>query len=202
MSAKLRQQTTRLIVTMAAIFNFQLWSQDVSKASLQSSSALSREINVGPKHRLTLKSDNYLKLLKPLHGLTDSLLYSHETIRRHLMKDLKMRQITRDLVWFVKIEYGKLTGIIITYVDDTISTGDKSFQKESIRTEQVIHSETQQYDCFEFAGKSIERDGQGYFLHQTEYASRVTLLITDCTYEVFRARRHELAWLNYTRLHL
>lgn len=22
---------------------------------------------------------------------------------------------------------------------------------------------------------------------------------TDCTYEVFRARRHELAWLNYTR---
>lgn len=36
-------------------------------------------------------------------------------------------------------------------------------------------------------------------MQQTEYAHKIQLLNKGCTYEEFRSKRHELAWITHTR---
>lgn len=54
------------------LFGFRLWSQNMSQLSLQSASYLTREVYVKPRYGIKLKSDQLLRLVKPLYDLIDS----------------------------------------------------------------------------------------------------------------------------------
>lgn len=90
-----------------------------------------RELYVRQKDGCRLKSNQLLKLLKPLYGLSDSVDYWHVTMRNHLVNDLQMHSLTGDLVYFIKCLQKKLTGMVGTYVNDLIAAGENDFQEET-----------------------------------------------------------------------
>lgn len=197
-STNLRQSSIRTLVAIVAIFGFPLWSQDVSPAYLQSAEKLMREVYVRPTKEFRLSSNQLLRLLKPLYGLSDSGDYWHSTFSNHLTRDLNMTLTTGDLSLFFRVVEGKLRGMTGAYVDDIIGTGDAAFEKESEVTGERFQSKARETGNFQFAGIQIEKEG-GYLMHQERFALKIKPLSKQCTFPEFRSKRHELAWLTHTR---
>lgn len=65
-STNIIEQSICLIILMAAIYGFRLWTQDVSQAYLQSSSTLTHDVYVTSKGDIKSKHGGLLKLLEPL----------------------------------------------------------------------------------------------------------------------------------------
>ena len=147
-SSNLKQSSIRVLLCLAALFGFNVWSQDVSQAYLQSAEKLMRDIYVKPTKDFHLSKDSLLKLLKPLYGLSDSGDYWHATFTRHLRDELHMTPTVSDSALFFKTVHGKLCGILGSYVDDTITAGDVEFQEESKITENKFESKKREYGKF------------------------------------------------------
>lgn len=199
-SSNLKQNSVRLLLSLAALFGFRIWSQDVSQAFLQSAEKLSRDIYIKPSKEFRLDQDALLKLLKPLYGLCDSGDYWYSTFSSHLRNDLGMTPTISDAALFFKCIDAQLRGIIGTYVDDTISAGSTEFDMESKITEEKFESKIREYDNFKFAGMEIETRGKTSFkIHQKSFAERMSSLSLNSTFSEFRSKRQELAWLVHTR---
>lgn len=67
-----RQHSTKIIFSSEVIFQFRIFSTDVTQASLQSKKNFQREIYVKPCRKFGLNDDKFLKLLNPLYGLSGS----------------------------------------------------------------------------------------------------------------------------------
>lgn len=196
-----------MIVAIAAISGFRLWSQYVRQAYLQSAKKLMREVYIKPNMhdgRAHVKMDNgqLLKFLKPRYGFTDSGDYWYNTFANHIKKDLNRTPTAGDLSLFFETINGNLVGLTGAYVDDSIGTDDESFELISRLTQQKFDFKAYEHDNFKFAGIQIEHMDDGYLLHQEKYAMSLKPLKMDCTFRNFRSRRHELAWLKHTGLDL
>ena len=78
-----KQHSIKKLIGIAAIFDFRLFSTDVTQAYLQSAEALQRDIFIKPPKEFELKPNELIKLLKPLYGLTESGDYWGRTFRNH-----------------------------------------------------------------------------------------------------------------------
>lgn len=123
----IQQHTIRMIVAIASISDFKLWFEDVLQAYLQSSSELTREVNIKPKHGFNLLPQQVLNVFKSPYGYFDSEDYCHLTMNNHLQKDLNMKRMSDDLACFYEKTQRELSGLIGTYVDNTIVTSNNKF---------------------------------------------------------------------------
>jgi len=78
-----RPSSVRLLIALAAILGFDIWSEDISQAYLQSASELLRDVYMKPNRQLDIPAGHILKLLRPLYGLADSGDYWHATFAKH-----------------------------------------------------------------------------------------------------------------------
>ncbi len=89
-----KQYTIKLIIALAAIFGFRIFSTDVIQSYLQSLEKLSRNVLVKPTKEivkeLNLKPNELLLLLKPLYGLTESGDCWGRSFKYHLNEELGM----------------------------------------------------------------------------------------------------------------
>lgn len=194
------QQAIRLLVSLATIFGFKLWSQDMTLAYIQGADKILRKIYIKGKPEFQLAPNQLLEILRPLYGLADSGDYWHATFLKHLKKDLGMHSTACDLSLFFKQLSGTLHGIVATHVDDTLSAGDKKFEQDTRITARRFDAKPREYETLNFAGVSIETQQNGSrLMHQAQYAAKIELLDKNCDYEIFRSRRHELAWITHTR---
>lgn len=113
-----------MVIALAAVFGFGVWTHDISQAYLQSAEKLMRDVFIKPSREFELAPNQLLKLLKPLYGLPDSCDYWHTTFAAHIENDLGM---VADQSTFFKHVSGKLTGLAGTYVDDRLIAGDEHF---------------------------------------------------------------------------
>lgn len=199
-SPTVRQHTVKLLIAIAAIHGFSLWTPDVTQAYLQSAERLSRKVYLRAPYEFNLTSDELLKLLKPLYGLSGSGDYWHHTFKGHLRRDLSMTQATGDLsLWFKSVEQA-LNGMIAVYVGDQLSAGTPAFEEETKITERQFQSRPRKYDHISFAGVEISQRPDGSVLmHQRPHADRIQHLPKSCTFAEFRSGRQELAWIGHTR---
>lgn len=183
-SSNLKQNSVRHLLSLAALFGFRIWSQDVSQAVLQSADNLSRDIYVKPSNAFHLDQDAMLRPLKPLYGLCDSGDYWYYTFSSQLRNDVAMAPTISDATLFFKCIDGQPRGVIGTYVDDTISAGNKDFENETKITEQKCDSKNREYDNFKFGGIEIETmDNQAFKIHQKTFCGADSIATVDFNIE-------------------
>lgn len=195
----LKQSSIMLLLELATILGFKLWSTDINQAYLQSAANLKRKIFVCPDV-LELDRDTLLQVVKPLYGLTDAGDYWGQTLTDHHTKELKMEQATGDFSLFFKRIAGKLTGISGTYVDDILRTGTKQFEEEATRTTGTsFDSKNPETPPLSFTGLRITENEDGRRLSQSAYISKLQLLPAAADFEMFRSTRAKLAWVVNSR---
>lgn len=79
-----KQYSIKIIEGIPAIFRFQLFSSNVTKACIQSTETLTRDVFIEPPKELNLKTDGLIKLLNPLYSLTDNGDYWGKKFRNNL----------------------------------------------------------------------------------------------------------------------
>lgn len=198
-SSTAKQSSTKMLIGLAAVFGYRLFSTDVCQAYLQSAEELLRDVYIQPGKEFELREDQILKLLRPLYGLSDSGDYWGATFSKHLKEDLGMETTTLDPAFFFKKVKEKLKGMTATYVDDTLQAGDESFQRLADQTEKRFQCKERAWDNFTFLGQQIETNGDGTFrVHQREYIEKLKL-ITPTSWTQFTSTRAKLMWLTHTR---
>lgn len=184
-SNAIRPQFIRLLLCLAAIFGFCIWSHDMTQASLQSAHQLQRQVYVEPVDELNINADELVKLLNPVYVLPDAVYYWHDTFHAHLGTDLKIISTNGDHSFFAR--HTKLSGITGTQVDDTISAGSPKFENESQQTEQQFHLSKFIYDNFKFSGNEIETTDRGFLIHQERNFRQLKPLKCNSSFEQFRS---------------
>lgn len=84
------------------------------------------------------------------------------------------------------------------YVDDTLSCGNKQFQKLTNLIPETFESKPREFPPFLFAGVNIPKIIQ-CFLEQAAYAKAINEISLKATFHDFRTTRHKLACLLHTR---
>ncbi len=193
------QSSIRMLVSIATMFGFRLWSQDITQAYIQSASPLLRDVYLKPTKELEIPADSVLKLLKPLYGLADSGDYWHSTFQKHIKQDIGMENTAADMSLFFKRAHKSLRGLLATYVDDTLCTGTRDFERDTSKTEQKFETKKREYGRMRFAGTYIESQNDRAHIHQKSYIERLITLELDADYFSLRSVRAQLTWMIHTR---
>ena len=194
-----RQFSIKLLVGIAALFGFRLFSTDVTQAYLQSSEELSRDVYVKPSPEFNLDSNQLLKLLQPLYGLADSGDYWGRTLKNHLEKELGMKASVADAAFFFKRIKEKLAGLCATYVDDCLQAGTDEFCQQAKCVERKFKCRPRDYDKVQFAGIKIESTPNGFQVHQKHYISMIEEISKEGSFKDSRSLRAQLSWDTHSR---
>lgn len=134
-AATSQPQSIRILLAVAAMFGFTVWTTAVSQAYLQSAEPLSRELFFSKRApEFELKPDQYLKLRKPLYGLRDSRDLWHRMLDNHHREDLGLTPPRSDLALYKIMSDNLLVGLSAGCVDDVIRAGTTEFREFSTAT--------------------------------------------------------------------
>ena len=129
---KLQVSSSRLLVALASVHSFPVWTSDVKLAYLQSTKPLERSVFIrDPAPVIELDPSECFDLLLPLYGLCGAGDLWHESLNRHLTKDLHLQSPKVDPQLYFSFRNGKLVGIHGSYVDNLLRAGDKEFRQSS-----------------------------------------------------------------------
>ena len=197
----LQAQSVRLLLAIAAMFDFDVRTSDVRQAYLQSSEPLSREIFIKtPVNEFEPDPSECLQLLKPLYGLCESGGLWHKTLDRHHREDLNMSAFRSDPALYKLVKYAVLHGMSGNYVDDFIRAGDRHFKEVAQQTrERFDMAEDVRPPC-NFTSFALHRSNDGSMqMNQHVYLRQLEELPMDSNFSRFRSMRMKLAWLSHTR---
>lgn len=125
----------RLLLALAALIGYDIWSSDITKTYLQASEPLGRDIylkNPGPE--FALKPEECLQLLRPLYGLCDAGDLWQSTLDHHHREDLGMTSSNLDAKFYYLLENKVLVGLSGTDVDDLFRAGNQQFRQHTTKT--------------------------------------------------------------------
>ena len=128
----LQPSSARLILAIAAIHNFDVWSCDVKLAYLQSAEPLTRRVFIkNPAPEFELEPHQCFELLRPLYGLSDAGDLWHKTLHSHLTEDLQLTPTKADPSLYFAYANRELVGLSGSYVDDLLRAGTREFRNSS-----------------------------------------------------------------------
>lgn len=136
-STTVQQQSLRMLLALAAIFGWKIWTQDISQAFVKSAGELSREIYIkkfNDVRELNLRPDQAVKSLRQLYGLCDSGDHWDRDFDSFHKKILGLTPSPVDASLYDLVKDCTLQGLTARYVDDTISTGNAKFDDFSTQT--------------------------------------------------------------------
>ena len=199
-----QQRSIRVLVSLAAVKGFMIFSDDVSQAYLQSDEQLSWEVYIRPKQEdmpfFSMTKDNLLKLLRPLYGLCDSGDYWLSTIHRYIRKKLGFLPFRGDPSVYLADKKDGAFGMFAVYVDDTLGTGNEAFASLTSQMSRDFESKPRTWNILDFFGMNISRSEAGFIeIQQFEYVSKMNLVPEDASFALFRSCRAALAWVTHSR---
>ncbi len=102
-STTANQTSIRIVLSVAALFDFNIWRENISQAYIQSTSQLSREAYLQSRKELSIPAGCLLKSIKHLYGLAESEDYWNATFRDRCRNDLKAETPLRTLSYFLNV---------------------------------------------------------------------------------------------------
>ena len=196
------RSSTRLILTIAATLNFEIWSRDVKQAFIQSEDTLQRELYVKPPKRPEFLSminqpPGLLQAVKPLYGLSESPDNWWQTFKRYHVTTLEMTQSKLDPCFFFKKRDSQLIGLIGTLVDGTLGAGCLEFAvEEESKSSKFDVKPRDEHLLFSFGGAEISKFSNGLRISQLEYSQSLkTISPKHFTSKEFAHLRGRLAYV-------
>ena len=126
-----KQSYIPILLAIAAIFKWDIWQTDIKHEHLQFACILERKAVI-ESNEIKLNHQEFLHIIKPSYGLSDSGNYRNELLKIHHIDSLKVKQATRDLSMFFKIVCHKLIGMSQSHFADTVRICTKEFNQTSI----------------------------------------------------------------------
>lgn len=140
----------------------------ITEAYFQARATLQRDVFVKP-HIIEIAPNELIQVVKPLYSLTYSGDYWSQTLTPYHNEDLNMKSGSSDHSHLFKTLYENLIGLLVTHVNDAISTGNRDFEYET---------EYHRHHCFEAkekvalltsTGPRCEKQSNSIRLHQKYY---------------------------------
>eukprot|EP00171_Calliarthron_tuberculosum_P022145 IDg22145t1 len=197
----LQPQSIRLLLTLAALHEFDVWTSDVTQAYLQSAIPLQRDVFITrPPPEFELDPSQCLKIMKPLYGLCDSGDLWHRTMDEHHRNDLGMTPLRSDPALYTLTNNGDLHGLSGGYVDDLLRAGTPSFREHMQITREKFDMGPDEAPPCAFSGFQLSQNSEGLLeQNQKLYITKLEALPLDASFSDFRSMRMRLAWLANTR---
>ena len=194
-ASSLSQTSVRMLLALSAILGFEVWSTDVDQAYLQSASQLQRDIFIKPDW-LELGPNEFLQLLLPLYGLSESGDYWYETLTRYTVDECRFQQSSVDLAMFFRRIGKKLMAMSGHYVDDVLSCAppERRVEVEGMLSRRFQTKPAKDLPC-EFLGMLLSRTRESFRASMPGYIKRLTILEKECSFESFSSVRAKLMWV-------
>ena len=129
-TATLQPQSVPMLLAIAAIFGFDIWTADMTQAYLQASEPIGRDIFIKrTTSEFEIYPDQCLQVLRPLYGICDAGDPWHTTIDKHHREEMGMEQLKTDSALYYQQGQKKLEGMSGFYVDNLLRTGNASFDR-------------------------------------------------------------------------
>ena len=161
----LSAEALSLVLQLAASNNWELTIADVEGAFLQGDS-LKREdgdvyVELPPGGIPGLPEGTLLKLLKPVYGLSDAPRAWFTKLKKTMIQ-LGLQQSLLDPCLYHYWNKGQLEGILAVHVDDLMTTGSKTFEKNVLQQlRETFPFKHWKNGGGEFLGRTILRDSAG-----------------------------------------
>lgn len=111
-SSNISHQIISMIFWTAALYQFNLWTYEVSQAYLQNCSKFTGDVCVQPRQIFWFKAWKILKLHKALYLFTIGGDYWHVTLNKYLKVELLITSLDEDLAYFTDTVQRKLSCIL------------------------------------------------------------------------------------------
>ena len=122
--------SARLLLGLAAMNEFEVWSPDLKLAYLQSTELLLRRVFIkNPAPEFELEPHECFELQSPLYGLCDSVELWLRTLENHLMNDLGVIATKADTSPYFSFRSGKLVDLNGSFVEDLLRADDREFHE-------------------------------------------------------------------------
>lgn len=133
-SSTARPASVRLLISVASMRGYTLWSLHVTKADIESATDLARVVNVGPTRELGNTDTHFLLIRKELYGLLDSSDYEHNSLDQFLRKDFQLESSMGypALYYDTPHPISCLEGLVFTQANDIFVTGSPNFYERSL----------------------------------------------------------------------
>ncbi len=80
-----------------------------------------------------------------------------------------MQTVASDLSLFFRWSRSQLTGLIASYVDDTLAWSESSFSKLTEETRKIFEAKSHEYENMRFSGVYIDRSDNSFNIHRRGY---------------------------------
>ena len=162
------------LFTICASNKWNVESFDISSAFLQAD-GLERNVFINPPTDAR-KSGIIWKLNKPMYGLGDSSRKWYFTLKNHLITmGCEISQLDKTVFRFY--DNNKLSGILVTHVDDVLYAGNTKFQQTVVRSVINTFKISRQFiGAFIYLGLSVcqNKESGEIIVDQNEYAKSIT----------------------------
>ena len=172
------RSSTRLILALSRIYEYNIWTRDVKQAFIQSQFPLGIPPFTEPPlisdimKMMGNPKDSSLKALKSIYGLKESPGYWWQNYRQYHTIDLEMKQVALDTCLFIKLKDGIPIGLIGSLVYDALGTGNQEFiEFEAEKCQKFDVKERVKDFPIRFGGTRIGLESDCSSVNQHEYAN-------------------------------
>ena len=162
--------TVRILLSLAAHYNWQLLKYDVQNAFLHGD--LDEEIYMNIPLGFKRNTGNKVcKLKKALYGLKQSPRVWFGRFAK-VMKEFGYKQSQGDHTFFIKQSVAGRVTVVLVYVDDIIVTGNDEREKHDVKQRLAKEFEIKELGKLKyFLGIEVAYSTQGIFISQQKYAT-------------------------------
>ena len=179
-SPTVRKSNIKLVLTASARQHFDIKSQDVSSAFLQSK-PIERDIFVRPPRERRIPGVIW-RLKKTVYGLVDASRGFYLNFSQNLM-DLGCEKMKMDPAMFIYFDENKNTeevkepiGLAVTHVDDMLSAGENKFETDVIdKMKSAFKFGSEEELDFRYVGLNIVQYREGIKVDNNHYVQAMEL---------------------------